>query len=130
MRRGPSIPWVPALPNVGPPTDAEDTDQRKRFNTIGMTLVRIPAGTFQMGSRPEEDGHSDDETLHDVEIAKPFFLGRYPVTVGQFRRFVQDRDYQRARRTEPRPSEITRRLTWDHPGWRQLDGPPGGLYLE
>ena len=31
---------------------------------------------FTMGSGSEEAGRNDDETLHDVELTKPFFLGR------------------------------------------------------
>jgi formylglycine-generating enzyme required for sulfatase activity len=93
-------------------------------NTIGMKLVPIPAGSFQMGSRPKENGHSEDEALHDVDITKPFYLGTYPVTVGQFRRFVQDRDYHGGKTYRTQAERNNEKATWDNPGWRQLDDYP------
>jgi formylglycine-generating enzyme required for sulfatase activity len=46
----------------------------------GMPLVEIPGGRFTMGSASSETGRNDDETLHDVELTRPFFLGRNEVT--------------------------------------------------
>jgi len=40
----------------------------------------IPAGTFMMGSPPDEQGRSDDETAHSVTISTPFEMMIYPVT--------------------------------------------------
>lgn len=77
-------------------------------NTLGMTLVRIPAGEFLMGS--EEPMASlqrhfplmeqerleelrDEAPVHRVRITRDFYLGRTEVTVGQFRRFVQASGY-------------------------------------
>jgi formylglycine-generating enzyme required for sulfatase activity len=51
----------------------------------GMPLVEIPAGRFTMGSASSEPGRNDDETLHDVEITRPFFLGRHEVTQQEWR---------------------------------------------
>jgi formylglycine-generating enzyme required for sulfatase activity len=45
-----------------------------------MPLAEIPAGRFTMGSAASEIGRNDDELLHDVEITRPFFLGRNEVT--------------------------------------------------
>jgi hypothetical protein len=47
-----------------------------------------------MGSPTAEDGRFDNEKQHAVEITMPFYLGKYTVTRGQFRRFVEDRDYK------------------------------------
>ncbi|RDJ94023.1 hypothetical protein B4Q13_17730, partial [Lacticaseibacillus rhamnosus] len=56
-------------------------------NSIGMPLVLIPAGNFRMGSPADEKDRGDDEgPQHEVEITRPFYLGKYPVTRGQFRR--------------------------------------------
>jgi formylglycine-generating enzyme required for sulfatase activity len=50
-------------------------------NSIGMKFVLIPAGEFEMGSPPDEEGRYDDEgPVHHVKISKPFYLGIYPVT--------------------------------------------------
>jgi formylglycine-generating enzyme required for sulfatase activity len=51
----------------------------------GMTLVEIPPGRFTMGSAASEAGRNDDETLHDVEITRAFFMGRYEVTQQEWR---------------------------------------------
>ncbi|MBM4002165.1 MAG: hypothetical protein FJ295_02595, partial [Planctomycetes bacterium] len=44
-------------------------------NTIGMKLVLIPKGTFQMGSPIEEEGRGIDEEQHQVTISKDYYLG-------------------------------------------------------
>ena len=46
-----------------------------------MKLVRIPAGTFAMGSPKDEKNRVDDEEQHEVEITRPFFLG---MILGEF----------------------------------------------
>src|SRR5262245_32099074 len=50
-----------------------------------MNFALIPAGRFLMGSPPEERQRSKDEEQHEVEITRPFYLGVYPVTQGQWR---------------------------------------------
>jgi formylglycine-generating enzyme required for sulfatase activity len=59
----------------------------------GVTLecVRIRAGTFLMGSA---DGDGDEKPPHRVTISKPYYLGKFAVTVGQFRRFVEATGYR------------------------------------
>jgi formylglycine-generating enzyme required for sulfatase activity len=44
-------------------------------------LVEIPAGSFAMGS---DGGHWSERPVHRVTLARPFALGRYEVTVGQW----------------------------------------------
>jgi formylglycine-generating enzyme required for sulfatase activity len=65
-------------------------------NSIGMKLILIPAGKFLMGSPKDEKGRDDDddETQHEVTISKPFYLGKYEVTRGQFRKFVEAEGYE------------------------------------
>jgi serine/threonine protein kinase len=58
-------------------------------NAIGMKLVLIPAGKFIMGSpETEEDRDPKDENLHDVEITKPFYMGAYTVTQGEYEKVM------------------------------------------
>lgn len=53
-------------------------------------MVVIPAGTFLMGSPLGEKDRSDAEgPQHTVTIGYRFALGRYAVTVGQYRKFVE-----------------------------------------
>jgi formylglycine-generating enzyme required for sulfatase activity len=58
-------------------------------NCIGMNLVYVPSGEFQMGSPNEEIGHESDEALRPVEVSQGFYMGQTEVTVAQFRRFSQ-----------------------------------------
>ena len=49
-----------------------------------MTFVWCPAGSFMMGSPETELGHYLNETLHEEVIADGFWIGKYPVTEGQY----------------------------------------------
>ena len=54
-------------------------------NSIGMTFVRVAAGTFRMGSPDDETGHREHEgPVHEVQITRPFYLSVLPVTQGQY----------------------------------------------
>ncbi len=50
-----------------------------------LGLVQVPAGEFLMGS--EEGGADDDEKPQHVLYLPTFYLGKFPVTVSQFRAF-------------------------------------------
>ena len=56
-------------------------------------MVTIPAGTFLMGSPESETGRKDNERQHPVSV-KSFAIGKYEVTVEQFRRFVEAKGYR------------------------------------
>ena len=52
---------------------------------VTMKLALIPAGKFMMGAPDSENGHCvDEEPVHEVTIAKPFYLGVYEVTQEQY----------------------------------------------
>ena len=53
-------------------------------NSLGMKLVRIAAGSFRMGS---ESGEFDERPVHDVTLAKPFFVAATEVTNAQYEHF-------------------------------------------
>jgi formylglycine-generating enzyme required for sulfatase activity len=54
-------------------------------NSIGMKLVRIPAGKFRMGSAKRALRYENETPQHDVEISRPFYLGVCEVTQKQYR---------------------------------------------
>lgn len=59
------------------------------------TMVIVPPGSFLMGSPDPEEGRADDEgPQHEVHLAKAFAMGKYEVTRGQFRTFVQATSYR------------------------------------
>ena len=49
-------------------------------NSLGMKFVLIPAGSFMMGSPPDEPTRKEDEKQHKVTISKPFFMQTTEVT--------------------------------------------------
>ena len=56
------------------------------FTKLNMEMIPIPAGTFVMGSPPDEDGRFPDEDLQTtVTITKPFWLGKTEVTQSQWK---------------------------------------------
>ena len=57
-------------------------------NSIGMKMVLIPKGTFQMGSPRTENGRRKDETQHQVTISKDYHLGVTEVTQGQYEKVM------------------------------------------
>jgi formylglycine-generating enzyme required for sulfatase activity len=61
----------------------ECTVYEKTFDIKGVPLIMvyIPAGTFQMGSN---NGYDDEKPVHPVEIKKPFYMGKFPVTQKQY----------------------------------------------
>ena len=57
-------------------------------------LVVVPAGSFDMGSPPDEVERRDDEgPVHWVTISEPFAVGVYEVTRGEWSRFVSETGY-------------------------------------
>ncbi len=57
---------------------------------VPLSMVRIPAGTFQMGSPATERSREpglvwDDETLHQVTLTKDYYMGKTEVTQLQWR---------------------------------------------
>jgi formylglycine-generating enzyme required for sulfatase activity len=63
---------------VGTPADA---GPKSLTNSLGMAFVLVPAGSFQMGSPPDERGHRANEgPVHEVVIGNAFYLGVHPVT--------------------------------------------------
>ena len=53
---------------------------------VKLEMVRIPAGSFQMGSPKKERGRSGDEgPAHKVTINYDFYMGKYEVTQAQWK---------------------------------------------
>jgi formylglycine-generating enzyme required for sulfatase activity len=68
---------------------AQREEAEKSFtNSVGMKLVLIPAGKFQMGSPDDEAEREDKELVHEVTISRPFYMGAYEVTQAEYARVV------------------------------------------
>jgi formylglycine-generating enzyme len=109
--------WLSALTNDSTVQvwDTRFPDSIAEVNSIGMKLIRIPAGSFEMGSpdldqigvQTKDNGPRLAIILHDsqrppaaemprhtVVITHPFKMAMHEVTVGQFRQFVSETGYK------------------------------------
>jgi formylglycine-generating enzyme required for sulfatase activity len=121
-------------------------------NLLGMTLVLIPPGEFRMGSSADQtaaaleqlrtvprvaSGEADrirneEQPQHRVVLTRPIRIGRTEVTLGQFRRFVDDAKYateterfgggNSAKIDEADPNK--RGAIWNAPGYPVTDDSP------
>lgn len=72
---------------IGNAFAAEEKDQ-----VTGMEFVFVKGGCFQMGDT-FGDGISIEKPVHEVCV-DDFYMGKYEVTVGQFKQFVNDTGYK------------------------------------
>jgi formylglycine-generating enzyme required for sulfatase activity len=85
-------------------------------NSIEMKLVLIPAGHFMMGAEEHRSDtlqaypYCDPKWLdgelppHKVKFAKPFYMGQYEVTLGQFLAFYNEAKYKLEIERDGKPS--------------------------
>jgi formylglycine-generating enzyme required for sulfatase activity len=118
---------------------SKDNKLQSFTNTMGMEMIRIPGGSFVMGSSETDISWAmatlaqgqpvsieNEFPFHKVRISKPFFLASTEVTVGQFQAFVDETGYvtdgeddkggqvfnARARRFDRKEGS-----SWKNPGW-------------
>jgi formylglycine-generating enzyme required for sulfatase activity len=115
-----------------------------------MNLVRIESGTFLMGTPDVQiqllkwlypvlktvDILGDEQPAHQVRVSKPFYLGAYEVTVGQFEQFVDETGYKTDAERDGRGGralDMNKTIgvwlqgptyTWRNPGFPQTDKHP------
>lgn len=105
------------------------------INTAGARMVQIMPGEFMMGApESDRDAHPDEKPQHRVRLNKPFWMGMHQVTVGQFRKFVQESGYVTEYETNGLGShalilatgkvEQHPQYTWKNPGFEQDDRHP------
>ncbi len=98
-------------------------------------LVKIPAGSFEMGSGEEErkwyvsqGGNEEfvarEAPRHRVTISREFLLGRTEVTRGQFAAFVNDSGYPTTGGCSGFERKTDEKLSWQDPGFSQTDQDP------
>jgi formylglycine-generating enzyme required for sulfatase activity len=79
-------------------------------NSIGLKLVMIPSGEFQMGTaEKEETGFLHEKPQHSVRISKPFYMGIYEVTQGQFAKLMKENPS----RYKTGPDYPVEQVTWE-----------------
>ena len=74
-----------------------------------LTMVRIPPGSFQMGSAEQEPGrHANEGPLHTVTLVE-FLIGQTPITQAQWRavaRWEPQKGERWGRELNPEPSKF------------------------
>lgn len=118
-------------------------------DSAGIELIRVEPGEYLMGGvEPAEklvqaypemkvkaENFADEYPRHRVRITRPFLLGKFEVTVGQFRQFVEATGYKTEAETDGTggwgynsttgQSEGRRpHFNWRNPGYRQTDQSP------
>jgi formylglycine-generating enzyme required for sulfatase activity len=104
-------------------------------NGVKLEMVRIPKGKFLMGSPKNEEGRDDNESpQHEVTLKKDFYLGKYEVTRGQFRRFVESESYKTEAELDGKGSvgwdeasedfKQDKKYNWKNAGFEQSDDHP------
>jgi formylglycine-generating enzyme required for sulfatase activity len=86
---------------------------------LGLYLVWVPPGPFLMGSDKDRDTGVDENELPQHQVTLPgYWIGRYPVTVAQFRAFVQASGHQRrdSRSLDGEDDHPVQYVTW-HDAW-------------
>jgi formylglycine-generating enzyme required for sulfatase activity len=92
---------------------------------VNLELVLIPAGTFMMGSSDSEAERNTLETHHEVTISKPFYMGKYPITLAQWQRFVSATSYKSEAETSGGAYiydgewKLNPNINWKTPGFKQ-----------
>jgi sulfatase modifying factor 1 len=117
---------LPAIWEIEPTeTEFQDTlpDRSK-----GPVMVRIPGGCFVMGSPDTEAGRESDERPHKVCVEE-FSIGKYEVTVRQFRWFVQTSGHATGGEGclvigADGPVKLDKNANWEAPGFSQTLGHP------
>ena len=99
-------------------------------NALGMKLVLIRKGEFQMGS----EELPSELPIHKVRLTKNYYLEAHPVTLGHFKAFVKDTGYK----TEAEKNDkgalgfdpdarwfaAGKAYNWRQPGFTQADDHP------
>jgi len=91
----------------------------------GIVLIYIPSGKFTMGTTKGEKKELPEHTVH----LTGYWIGKYPVTVAQFRAFVKETDYVTDSEAGQgswieEGGQIRYDVSWDRPNFKQDDNHP------
>ncbi|MBF0311555.1 MAG: SUMF1/EgtB/PvdO family nonheme iron enzyme [Magnetococcales bacterium] len=85
--------WTQVAMSLPPEAVVPVTGRDWRDPTTGMEFVKVPEGSFDLGSPEGENGRDGDEGPVQKGLrVKEFWLGKYEVTNGQYRKWKPDHD--------------------------------------
>jgi formylglycine-generating enzyme required for sulfatase activity len=100
------------------------------FAQTSQNFLHISGGTFTMGSPYVEFNRFENETQHKVTLSG-FSIARYPVTVGEFRQFVNQTGYRTTAETSGGGKTLVNNIwqqrqdiNWKNPSFQQSDDCP------
>ncbi len=87
--------WVAGVGVSGATARGADVEPLETItNSIGMKLVFLPAGEFEMGSPDDEAGRKTSEVRHQVRLTKPFYIGTCEVTQAEYEAVMEQNPSQ------------------------------------
>jgi len=94
--------WLAQLLEAGALAPVERAGAGRVLGLLGDprdldTTVLVPGGPFTMGSREGDEGAYEDEYPQHTAEVEDFFIGKYPVTNGQYRLFIEAGGYDERR---------------------------------
>ena len=112
--------WGGAPPGVATVKGHMTSDQLKLgdpvVNTVGMVLVPIPAGEFQMGTlKPKKKKarfEKSEAPQHLVKITKPFYLSAFEVTQEQYEKVMGERPWEDKPLVQEGPHYAASYVSW------------------
>ena len=133
--------------------EPKPNETKQITNSIGMKLTLVPSGEFLMGSKEsaeetaaffnktygidalKADFFKNEHPQHRVRITKPFYLGTFNVTRGQFQKFVTETKYKTDAEKGENPGavgwnqdkkifEFNEQYSWRNVGFEQTDEHP------
>ncbi len=82
---GAYVPMTTKAGSAPPPPPTEPNEITYTLpGGVPLVMVRIPAGTFQMGSPTSEVGRYDSETSHEVRITRDYWIAKFETTQEQW----------------------------------------------
>ncbi|HYG75633.1 MAG TPA: bifunctional serine/threonine-protein kinase/formylglycine-generating enzyme family protein [Planctomycetota bacterium] len=118
----PALAPVPAIEAPPAPELALDLG-----NGVKIEMVLVKAGSFMMGS----DSVPGSNPMHRVTLTQDFYLGKYEITVAQFRAFVDATQYKTDAEMEGNANTVKdgvwghqKGIYWRNPGFPQTDTHP------
>lgn len=91
-----------------------------RFTLGGLEFVKIPKGSFLMGSRDGNELAFDSEKpQHSLDLAYDYWMARFILTNQQFHEFVSSTKYVTTAEKEggwhPKQGKFIKGVSWQHP---------------